>query len=112
MPQTLTNSAGFNDLVQMKTPIVDGATLGSNFLVYSQDQVWMMEFVGGAFIFNFRKLFDDSGVINQNCIQEIEGKHYVFDRDDIYVTDGNTRQSICDGRVRDYIFNGLDNTKS
>ena len=38
----LTNSAGFNDLVQMKTPIVDGATLGPNFLVYSQDQVWMM----------------------------------------------------------------------
>ena len=108
----LTNSAGFNDLVQMKTPIVDGATLGSNFLVYSQDQVWMMEFVGGAFIFNFRKLFDDAGVINQNCIQEVEGKHYVFDRDDIYVTDGNTRQSICDGRIRDYIFNGLDNSKA
>lgn len=108
----LTNSAGFNDLVQMKTPIVDGATLGSNFLVYSQDQVWGMEFVGGTFIFNFRKLFDDSGVINQNCIMEIEGRHYVFDRDDIYMTDGNTRQSICDGRVRDYIFSGLDNSKT
>ena len=108
----LTNSAGFNDLVQMKTPIVDGATLGSNFLVYSQDQVWGMEFVGGTFIFNFRKLFDDAGVINQNCIMEVEGRHYVFDRDDIYVTDGNTRQSICDGRVRDYIFSGLDNSKA
>ena len=108
----LTNSAGFNDLVQMQTPIIDGATLGSNFLVYSQDQVWGMEFVGGAFIFNFRKLFDDAGVINQNCIQEVEGKHYVFDRDDIYVTDGNTRTSICDGRVRDYIFGGMDNSKT
>jgi hypothetical protein len=108
----LTNSAGFNDLVQMKTPIVDGATLGPNFLVYSKDQVWMMEFVGGTFIFNFRKVFDDAGVINQNCIVEVEGKHYVFDRDDIYVTDGNTRQSICDGRVRDYIFSGMDNSKS
>jgi len=107
-----TNSAGFNDLVQMKTPIVDGATLGPNFLVYSQDQVWMMEFVGGTFIFNFRKLFDDAGVISQNCIAEIEGRHYVFDRDDIYVTDGNTRQSICDGRVRDYIFSGIDNSKT
>ena len=104
----LTNSAGFNDLVQMKTPIIDGATLGSNFLVYSQDQVWGMEFVGGTFIFNFRKLFDDAGVINQNCIVEVEGRHYVFDRDDIYVTDGNTRQSICDGRVRSYIFNGMN----
>jgi len=104
----LTNSAGFNDLVQMKTPIMDGATLGANFLVYSQDQVWMMEFVGGTFIFNFRKVFDDAGVINQNCIVEVEGRHYVFDRNDIYVTDGNTRQSICDGRVRSYIFSGMD----
>ena len=107
----LTNSAGFNDLVQMKTPIMDGATLGPNFLVYSQDQVWMMEFVGGTFIFNFRKVFDDAGVINQNCITEVEGRHYVFDRDDIYMTDGNTRNSICDGRVRDYIFGGIDNSQ-
>ncbi len=106
-----TESAGFNDLVQMKTPIVDGATLGSNFLVYSSDQVWMMEFVGGSFIFNFRKLFDDAGAISQNCIVEVVGKHYVFDFDDIYVTDGNSRQSICDGRVRDYIFNGIDYSK-
>jgi len=106
-----TESAGFNDLVQMKTPIVDGATLGSNFLIYSSDQVWMMEFVGGSFIFNFRKLFDDAGAMSQNCIVEVTGKHYVFDFDDIYVTDGNSRQSICDGRVRDYIFNGIDYSK-
>ena len=107
-----TNSAGFNDLVQMKTPIVDGATLGTNFLVYSSDQVWLMEFVGGTFIFNFRKVFDDAGVINKNCIVEVEGKHFVFDSDDIYVNDGITRQSICDQRVRDYIFNGLDRSKA
>lgn len=107
----VTESAGFNDLVQMETPILDGATLGSNFLIYSSDQVWLMEFVGGSFIFNFRKLYDDAGVMGQNCIVEVEGKHFVFDFDDIYITDGNTRQSICDGRVRDYIFNGIDYNK-
>jgi len=107
-----TKSAGFNDLVQMATPIVDGATLGSNFMIYSRDQVWLMEFVGGAFIFNFRKIFDDCGVISQNCVQEVEGRHYVFDHDDIYINDGVSRQSICDGRVRDYIFSGLDASKS
>ena len=106
-----TKSAGFNDLVQMGTPIVDGLSLGSNFLIYSSDQVWLMEYVGGTFIFNFRKLFDDAGVISQNCITEVNGKHYVFDSDDIYVTDGLSKQSICEGRVRQYIFNGLDNGK-
>ena len=108
-----TKSAGFNDLVQMDTPIVDGATLGTNFVIYSSDSVYNMEFVGGTFIFNFRKLFDDCGVINQNCIVEVEGKHFVFDNDDIYVHDGNTRQSICDQRVRDYVFaSGLDTSKT
>jgi hypothetical protein len=107
-----TKSAGFNDLVQMKTGIVDGLTLGTNFIVYGKDQVWLMEFVGGTFIHNFRKLFSDCGIINQNCVAEVEGTHYVFDHDDIYVHDSHTRQSICDERVKAYIFSGLNTAKT
>ena len=107
-----TKSAGFNDLVQMKTGIVDGLTLGTNFIIYAKDQVWLMEFVGGAFIHNFRKLYSDCGVINHNCVAEVEGTHYVFDHDDIYVHDSHTRQSICDERVKSYIFNGLNTAKT
>lgn len=107
-----TKSAGFNDLVQMKTGIVDGLTLGTNFIVYAKDQVWLMEFVGGTFIHNFRKLFNDCGVINQNCIAEVEGTHYVLDHDDIYVHDSHTRQSICDERVKNYIFSSLNTAKT
>ena len=108
----VTKSAGFNDIVQMNTPIVDAATLGSNLMIYSNDQVWQCEFVGGAFIFNFRKVFSDAGVINQNCIVEVEGKHFVFDANDIYVNDGVSRQSIVDKRVKDYIFNSLNNSQT
>lgn len=107
----VTKSAGFNDIVQMKTGLVDGATLGSNFILYSEDQVWMMEFVGGQFIFNFRKLFSDIGMINQNCAVEVEGKHFVFGTDDIYMHDGSTYQSIADQRVKNFVFKGLNNTK-
>lgn len=103
-----TKSAGTNDLVQMKTPIVDGATLGSNFIIYSSDQVWQMEFVGGTFVFNFRKLFTDAGLINQNCVVEVESKHYVFGPQDIYVHDGTSKQSICDERVKNFIYGGLN----
>lgn len=106
-----TKSAGFNDIVQMTTPIVDGSSLGSNFIVYSEDQVWMMEFVGGQFIFNFRKLFADVGLINQNCVVEIEGKHYCFGTDDIYIHDGSSYQSIADQRVKNFVFKGLNNTR-
>ena len=107
-----TKSAGFNDLVQIKTEIKDGAPLGSNFIIYSSDQVWLMEFVGGTFIFNFRQLFVDAGVINQNCVVQVEGKHYVFGPFDIYEHDGTSKQSICDERVKDFVFSSLNNNAS
>ena len=107
-----TKSAGANDLVQIETEIVDGATLGTNFIIYARDQVWMMSFVGGTFIQSFRKLFTDSGIINTNCVVEVESKHYVFDSSDIYVHDGTTRQSICDQRTKDFIFSQINNSAS
>ena len=106
-----TKSAGFNDLVEMDTAIVDGLSLGSNFIIYSSTEVFLMEFVGGTFLFNFRKLFTDSGLINQNCVVEVEGKHFCFDNADIYVHDGTTRKSICDERVKNFIFQGLNTLK-
>ena len=104
-----TTSAGFIDLVQIPTEIKDGLTLGSNFIVYSSDQTWMLEFVGGQFIFQTRKLFDDAGVINQNSIIEADGRHYVFGSKDIYVHDSTTKQSICDERVKAFVYDNLNN---
>jgi hypothetical protein len=103
-----TKSAGFIDLVDLKTPIIDGFPLGKNFIIYSADQVYLMEFVGGTFIMNTRKLFSDAGIINQNCVVEVENQHFVFSENDIYVHNGGSRQSIVDERVRNYIFNGMD----
>lgn len=107
-----TKSAGFNDLVQMQTAIVDGLELGTNFIIYSSSEVMQMEFVGGTFIFNFRKLFSDAGVINQNCVVETNGQHFVFGNDDIYTHDGNTKQSLCDTKTRQFIFQGLNQFKA
>ena len=105
-------AAGFNDLVEMTSPIVDGLGLNTNFVIYTSDQVWQMEFVGGTFVFNFRKLFEDRGMIHQNCAVEVNGRHYVFDRNDIYTHDGVSVQSICDGRVRNTIFDRIDLSKT
>ena len=107
-----TKSAGFNDLVEMKTPIVDGLTLGTNFIIYSQDQVWLMEYTGGSFVFNFRKLFSDVGIMNQNCVCEVEGKHFVFGDNDLYMHDTHTKQSIADEKIKQYVFSGLNFAKS
>ena len=107
-----TKSAGFNDLVQMQTPIVDGLELGTNFVIYSSSEAILMEFVGGTFVFNFRKLFGDEGIINQNCVVEVDGKHFVFGNNDIYVTDGTTRRSISDERIRQFVYGGMNKKNS
>lgn len=106
-----TNNAGENVLGEMTSPIMDGLKLGTQFMIYSRDQVWIMEYTGSELVFNFRRLFPTGGVINTNCVVEVEGKHFVFGVDDIYVHDGATKKSIADGRVRRKIFKNLDPNK-
>lgn len=103
-----TTTAGFNDIVQLTTALIDGVELSNNFMLYSTDQVWLMEFVGGTFVFNFRKVFDDEGIINTGCAVEVNAKHYVFGNKDIYVHDGVSKQSICEGRVKNFIFDNIN----
>lgn len=107
-----TVSAGENVIGDMKTPILDGAALRDVFIVYSSDQIWLMEETSDQDVFRFRKLFDNLGVINQNSVVEVEGKHYVFGRNDIYIHDGSSFQSIVNGVVRNYIFNNLNYKKT
>lgn len=103
-----TNSAGENIVNEMQHEILDGLTLGNTFILYCTASVWSMDYVGGDEIYSFRKLFDEVGVINPNCVAQVRGLHYVFDRNDIYVHDGVTPRSIADGRVKEFIFGALD----
>ena len=103
--------AGENVLGDLKTPIRDGLQLGNVFVIYAQDQVWLMEYTGSSFVFNFRRLFPTGGIINTNCVVEVEGKHFVFGENDIYLHDGNTKKSIADGRVRRRVYQSLDRSK-
>ena len=103
-----TSSAGENVLADMRNPIVDGMALRDKFIIYSSNEVWVMDQVGGSAIFSFRRLFDNVGAINVNCVVEVAGRHYVFGYDDIYVHDGVQKKSISLGRVREYVFRTID----
>ncbi|API58470.1 hypothetical protein BSL82_03435 [Tardibacter chloracetimidivorans] len=102
-----TNSAGENILNEMRDQLIDGLTLRDSFILYGATESWAMDYIGGSLIFRFRKLFDNAGIINQNCVVQIDGVHYVFDRNDIYMHDGATKKSIVHGANKDFIFEGL-----
>lgn len=95
----LNNSTGF---------LVDGAELRGSFMIYGSREVFRMDFVGGDFVFNTERVFTDFGAMSQNCIVETEEGHIVFGTDDIIVTDGITKKSICEGRTRKRIYEYID----
>jgi len=111
-PTSTTNSAGENIVNEMQHVIIDGMGLRDSFVLYCTASVWLMDYVGGNDIYGFRKLFDEVGVINPNCVAQVGGLHYVFDRNDIYVHDGVAPRSIADGRVKEFVFDALDFSRS
>jgi hypothetical protein len=102
-----TTQAGENTLNDMRGPLIDGLALRDSFILYGDNEVWAMNFVGGTFVFDFRKRFDDVGILNTNCAVEVDGQHYVFDAFDLYRHDGSSKQSIAHGRVKEFVFGGL-----
>lgn len=104
-----TKSAGENTLAEIQTEILDGLQLRNSLIIYAPDQAWTMEYTAGPEVFQFFKLFGDRGIINTNCVAEVDGAHFVFDDDDIYIHDGvSPPKSIVDKRVRRRIFRNLD----
>lgn len=110
--QTQSSVGGENTIAEMRGSLVDGCKLGNNLVLYSTRETWMMEFVGGISVFNFRRLFD-SGILSVNCAVEKEGIQYVFGDDDIYMHDGNSnRQSLAQGRVRQFVYRHMVKSES
>lgn len=99
-----TNSAGFNDLTNAKGIIVDGVPLRDMFIIYTTNDVFNMQYIGGNAIFRFTKLFNNSGLIAPECAVEYEGNHFVVAPDDIYVHNGSTKKSVVSGRVKERLI--------
>lgn len=107
-----TNSAGENIVNEMQHSIVDGLALRNSFVIYCTNSVWSMDYNGGDLIYSWTKLFDENGVIAPNCVVQVAGQHFVFDRHDIYVHDGIAPRSIATDKVKDFVFDALDTAKA
>lgn len=107
-----TTSAGENPIEDMTSPIVDGLPLRSDFVIYSEVDIFVARNIGGPDIFGFDRLFSDGGLLAPNCMVEVDGVHYCFGPNDIYRHDGVSKQSIIDKRNRDTVFRWLNKQSS
>lgn len=102
-----TNDAGENPLADTAGAIVDGKKLRDSFVIYKEDSVYSMRYVGGVYVFGFQQLFDDVGMLAPNCVAEFDGKHFVVGQGDVYVHNGVQKSSVIDNKMKNYLFNAI-----
>lgn len=101
------SDAGFNDLTDSYGQIIDGCQLRDSLIIYTNRDTFAMDYVGGDIVFNFRKIFPDSGILSKNCAIEFEQGHFVISEEDIFVHDGSTRRPVASSRVKDYLLKDI-----
>lgn len=107
-----TTLGGENVLSGNNGQLVDQLTLNNAQIIYAERGVFAMDYVGAPFVFTFREVFNDDGIINRGAVASFFNQHLVVGNNDIYVHDGNQKKSIVDRKVRRTFFNALADTRS
>lgn len=104
-----TNQAGDDVIEETQGEIIDAEALRNDLIIYKSDSAYFMSFVGGQFVMANRPALKTRGLLAQRCAKEFEiGRHFVADRGDIYVHDGNRSESILKGRAYEKFFPSID----
>lgn len=102
------NDAGDNVLADTIGALVDGLQVRGDFLLFKEHSTYIMSFIGGNFVFGFRKVFNSSGLLAAGCAAEYLGNAYVLTDGDFIRTDTQNAESLIDKRMRAWLFNNID----
>lgn len=103
-----TKDAGEFDLADTEDLIVDAVPLGDRLIVYKENSIWALDYVGAPYIWSRKPIDKTVGALAMNCVAVYAGGHLVLTQGDVVSFDGSTVTSIADGRVRQWLFNNLD----
>jgi hypothetical protein len=103
-----TNTAGTQRL-QDGTKIMGGLVAKENILVWTDNALYTMKFVGAPFTFGFEQVGTNCGLIGKNAAIEIDGVAYWMGNNGFFSFDGTVNTLPCS--VEDYIYDDVDTTK-
>lgn len=103
-----TLDAGEYELADTRGAVLDGLAYRDSFLIYKDDSIWGMNFVGGGSVFRFYQLSLQLGALSKRCIVEWERGQFVFGTNDLIITDGQSVKSIADRKSRNRVYNSID----
>jgi len=102
------NSAGSQRL-QDGTKIMGALTAKENILVWTDNSLYTMKFVGAPFTFGFEQVGTNCGLIGQNAAIEIDGVAYWMSNNGFFAFDGTVNSLPCS--VEDYVYDDCATTK-
>jgi len=102
------NSAGTQRL-QDGTKIMGAIKGKENILVWTDNALYSMKFVGAPFTFGFEQVGTNCGLLGQNACCEIDGVAYWIGNNGFFSFDGTVNSLSCS--VEDYVFDDFDTTK-
>jgi hypothetical protein len=105
-----TNDAGEVDLSETPDIIIDALPLGEQLIIYKSSSMYSCRWIGGQQVFAFARLPGNVGMLGRNCVANTPVGHVVLTTGDIVVHQGNEPRSIANGRVRQTVFDELDNS--
>ena len=102
------NSAGSQRL-QDGSRIVGALTAKENILVWTDNSLYTMKFVGAPFTFGFEQVGTNCGLIGKNAAIEIDGVAYWMSNNGFFAFDGTVNSLPCS--VEDYVYDDCATTK-
>jgi len=105
---TSINSAGSQRL-QDGTRIVGALKAKETILIWTDNALYTMKFIGSPFTFGFEQVGTNCGLIGKNAAVEIDGSAFWLSPNGFFLFDGTVKSLPCS--VEDFVFNDFDTTK-
>ena len=105
---TAINSAGSQRL-QDGTRIIGALKAKESILVWTDNALYTMKFIGAPFTFGFEQVGTNCGLIGKNAAIEIDGVAFWMSSNGFFMFDGTVKSMPCS--VEDYVYDQADTTK-
>jgi hypothetical protein len=105
---TAINTAG-SQRIQDGTKIIGALKAKETILIWTDNALYTMKFVGGDFVFGFEQVGTNCGLIGKNAAVEIDGVAFWMSPNGFFMFDGTVKSLPCS--VEDYVYDQIDTTK-
>jgi len=105
---TAINTAG-SQRIQDGTKIMGALKAKESILIWTDNALYTMKFIGGDFVFGFEQVGTNCGLIGKNAAVEIDGVAFWMSANGLFMFDGTVKSLPCS--VEDFVYDSLDTTK-